>query len=164
MAKESDNETSFVDIDESALDRELVLQASTFYKYALRLANANRKHSEAKAALDVVRAELSIHIRKNPTAYLIDSKLTEAVVESTIEKSTKYQEAIAAVIEAKHRVDVLKAATDALEHKKKALEGLVVLDGRAYYAKPQIPNSLGGSAKEELETQAKKKVRSKGRK
>lgn len=154
---------SITAIDENALDEEWVNHPTKFHKYALRLANAKTMLAESKASLDVVEAEISLRVRKNPLKYGMDGKITEAVINATVLLNPKYQEALTEVTNAKHKVDILQAAVDALEHKKRALENLVTLHGQSYFASPRVSKEAGEAMKSEMDTAVKRKVRSKGK-
>jgi len=122
-------------IDENNLLGEWQGQASMMYDYAVQLADAMQEEDEAKAELEVTKADLDSAIRTNPDAYGI-TKITEAVVSNAIVAQQEYEYAIKAVNDAKHKVRVLKAATDALSHRKSALQGMTDLFLRQWYADP----------------------------
>lgn len=127
---------SLIEIDEFALDREWLRQPKLVMQYALKLADARKAAAEAKAAVDIAEAELELDIRNRPEEYDL-KKVTEAAIKATVLVSSVYQSAQRRYNRAKHLVDVLQGIMEALEHRKKALEGLVTLEGRNYFSKPQ---------------------------
>jgi len=137
--KDRDVEFDFFDIDINRLDEEWINQPKIFFKYASQLADARRKLEEAKAELDVIRAEIDLDIRSNPTNYFGNKigKTTESLITSTILQQSKYQEALLSFRKRKHRIDILQAAVNALDHRKSALERLVSLHGQNYFATPK---------------------------
>lgn len=128
-------------IDRDRLDVEWEKQAETFHSYAVLLANRRDRLNEAEAALDVCEAELGLAIRNDPARYQVPKVNNDAISE-TVRVQPEYQEAVRAVNKAKHRVELTKAAVDAMDHKKKALENMVVLHGRAYFADPLMPREV----------------------
>ena len=85
-------------------------------------------------------------------------KVTEGVVEKTITLQDSYQEIVGKVIQAKHQLDIITAVVDAMEHRKKALENLVYLQGQSYYAEPVVKDR---ATREEMEERQKKQARNK---
>lgn len=149
-----DDAFDFFRPDEHRLDQEWLEQPRLFGKHALQLADARREHEETKAERDVIVAEIDMDIRRDPVKYDLP-KVTEGSVEKLILLQPRYQKAQRKVIEAKHRVDVLQAVCDALEHRKKALENLVHLHGQDYFSTPTPPKGT----REAVEENAKREVR-----
>ena len=125
---------SFLEIDKFALDEEWIKQPGLYFEWAERVASARQSLDLAKAQLDVKRAEVSLKVRSRKVAD--KAKPTEALINTMIETDLTYQEAQNKVIRLKHRVDVLSGMVTALDHRKKALENIVQLDGRQYFAQP----------------------------
>lgn len=132
-----DPDASHFNIDEYDLVRHLVFQPGLARRVNRELADARLELEEAKAAHDVAAAEVEKAIRSRPERYGLD-KVTEAAVKAAIPLHPKYKETQRAVLEAKHRVDLLSADSVAAEHKKRALEKLVDLHGQAYFSKPSV--------------------------
>jgi hypothetical protein len=144
--------------DKHALDKEWVNQPRLLHDSALELADAREEYERAKARFKVVTAELKMDIRANPAKYGV-SKVTVDAVEDIAVSHKEWWRANEAVIKAKHLVDVLEADVQALEHRKKALESLVVLQGRDYYASPRAPENV----RERLQEVEKQDVRNRGK-
>jgi hypothetical protein len=121
--------------------------------YAKQLPAARRDREQDKAEEKVAQAELKevlarlkLDIRKNYESYDLEKRPTEGAVEETALVQPDYKKALEAtfkarrqVIASEHKVDVLEVMLDSLDHRKKALENLVVLDGRDHYAQPRAP-------------------------
>ena len=45
-------------------------------------------------------------------------------------------------VKTKHELDIARAASIALDHKKRALQNLVQLHGQNYFAGPKIPRTM----------------------
>jgi len=157
--KKSKQEFDFFNIDQNTLDTEWVAQPKVFYEYAIKLADARRDLEQSKAALDVVRAELDSKIRINPDSFGV-LKVTETVISNTIITQTGYQDSLDDMLTAKHNVDILQAAVNALDHRKSALERLVSLHGQNYFSTPKAPDEAGKEIAHDIE---KKSVRGKRR-
>lgn len=128
---------SIVEINEFQLDRECIRLPTEYLRYAHLVAEAKRKSDEAKAEMEVVRAELDAAIRDNPQHYKLD-KVTEAAVKAVVLTRPKFQDANKAFLDSCHHVDMLQAVVSALETKKRSLQLLVELHGMSYFADPKL--------------------------
>lgn len=147
-----------IQIDEHRLDEEWLEQPRKYFRYAAKLADARRELDAAKAALDVTRAVTDRAIREDPAKFGL-SKITEKSIEATVPVQKPCMEGQAAVIEARHDVDILQAAVGSLEQRRKALEHLVTLLMANYFASPRAPDG----AKDRMREMEKKSVRRRGR-
>jgi hypothetical protein len=128
---------NFLSPDITRLDEEWILQPKIFHEWAIRLEKANRNIDRAKAALDIIKADLDNAIRRSPEKFKLPEKLTEAVITNTILRQSKYQEGLQLVEKANYKAGVCKATVNALNQRKSALENLVVLWSRDYFATPK---------------------------
>jgi len=124
-----------LEIDEFRLDEEWIGQPKLYFTWAKKQAVAVRRLDQVKSALDVTRADLDADIRSSPESYDV-AKITEKVVENLILGNDGYQAAVAAVGKAKYELEILRATTTALEHRKQTLENLVKLHGQNYFSTP----------------------------
>ncbi len=115
---ESDN---FLEIRPNELDKDWVMQARFYRKYACLLADAKRAHETAGMHLDVIDAELDRDIRANPEEFGLE-KVTEPSIKQTILLQDKHQRAHKRVIEEQHAVGVLQATVTALDTKNMDLK------------------------------------------
>lgn len=122
-------------IDENNLLQEWKGQAALMLDYGIQLADAMQAEDEARAKLAVVAAGLDREIRENPGDYGLP-KITEAVVASAVVEQPEHQVATKKANDAHHRVRVLRAAVDALSHRKSTLQGMTDLFLRQWYADP----------------------------
>lgn len=123
-------------IDENNLMAEWRGQAALMLDYGIQLADAQQEEDELRAELSVIAAELDAKIRREPEAYDI-TKATESAVSNAVVADTEHKEAVAALDRAKHRVRILKAAVDAISHRKSSLQGMTDLFLRQWYADPR---------------------------
>lgn len=130
-------EPEFFDLDKYRLDEECVSQVKLYATHASQLADAKRELAEAKAAMDVVEAELDLDIRNDNVKYNLP-KITEGGVKNVIILNTGFQKARRIVMKKQHKVDILEAAVRTLDHRKSSLQGLVSLTLADYYSKPHI--------------------------
>ena len=146
----------FLQIDELRLDKECLAQPSLYLEYAEKLADAKRDYDELKSGMEVVEAELRQDIRERPARYGITSdKPTEGSINASVLMQPKQKAANKAVLDAKHKVDILTSAVVALEHKKRSLTLLVSLHAQGYFAEPRVT----GAGKDAVNTQTKTQVR-----
>lgn len=146
MKDSKKTERSFFDIDTTDLDREWVDQPRLYHEHALLVAAAQRRYDQEKTDLELLAAEKDAEIRSDPASFGV-TKVTEVVVERTILISRKYQAQLEAMHNARHDLNVARAALDALDHRKKALENLVSLFLADYFAAPRAR----GDAREKME-------------
>ncbi len=130
-----------INVDESALDLELLEQPNLIMKYGAVVADAKKEFDYMKEALDNTKAELSKEIRADPDAFDL-GKITEAVVADTIIMQDSYKKASEDVIEAQYRYNMARTAFDAIYARKDVLDGLIKLHGMQYFTGPSVPRNL----------------------
>lgn len=123
-------------IDELRLVEEWVAQPVLIYKALEAQGQARRELDAAKDQMAALQAHLSQQIRSNPEEFGID-KITEKAIESTISLVPDVVKLQATMRQLKYSVDMYAALTTALDHKKKALENIVVLQNQAWHAEPR---------------------------
>jgi len=126
-------------VDELRLDVEWRRQAELCRKYGRKLARKRLRVDEAETALDVCEAELALKIRSDPGKFDIPGRVTNDAIKETVRIQPEYQAARQAVNQAKYDAEIYRSAVNSMEHKKAALENLVKLHGREYYADPHLP-------------------------
>jgi len=149
-----DTENLDLSINEHQLDDEWINQPELYSKWAINAADARRDYDEAKAELDVMRAELDRAIRSDPEYYKL-TKVTESVIASTVVVQPIYKDLQKKVIDAKHSLDVCSAVVGALDHRRSALSKLVDLFLADYFSKPK-PSKR---AKEHTDDIERKRIR-----
>lgn len=130
-----------LDIDPLRLDDELIGQPQQRGQFGELHADALKDLDDAKANLSVAEAEADRDIRENPADYGID-KLSEARISAAVTLHPAVKVALKRVNEAKYKLNVLQAAIDGLEHRKRALSDLVTLHGQDYFAAPRMPAGI----------------------
>lgn len=135
-------------IDRFRLDDEWVKQPDLYRRYAEALADAKAEYDGLKNDLDVVRSEVELKIRENPSDYGLD-KVTEGVIKAAVEVQELVKDAENDVVQARHKVGILEAAVGALDHRKRALSDLVSLHLADYFSKP-VAREDDRIAKEEM--------------
>ena len=144
-------------IDRFRLDDEWCGQPHLYHRYAVALVDAQREFDEAKNSSAVMRSEVELAIRKDPDRYALP-KVTEGVIKAALDSSEELKEAEQVVIDARHKVGVLEAAVNALDHRKRALSDLVSLHLADYFAKP-VARENGKEAVEEMGKQRARRPR-----
>jgi hypothetical protein len=159
--------TSPLAIDQNKLDEEWLDQAEQFHNAAVQLALAKFRRDERKAALEVVRADVTLDVYSNPTTRYRLPKLTEKTAEAAVARDKRVRVATKAYNQAKYKVEMLEALVNGFEQRKTALENLVKLEARDYFAEPRVRVAQNSSedrkVKRRLETKKEKKLYLKGR-
>ncbi len=151
---------SYVEVDIEQLDKEWVEQPTRFHKAAKKVADARHELAKAKAALEIIEAEVALDIRNNPTTFGL-KKPTETAVKNMVVVDKRTQTAVKTLNKAKHKVDVFEARVSALEHKKRALENLVSLHQSDYFSAPRA-RGVTSEVREEVDRKKKKAIRTMG--
>lgn len=129
-------------IDLNDLHGEWLRQPALYMKYAEMAAQSQRARDQLKEKIDVVRAEQDSKIRNAPLDFNcpVDKagapKITEAWINSTIQRQPEFNKANEDFHSANYTMNVLKSAVSAFDHKKKALEFEVQLWQGNYYSVP----------------------------
>jgi len=127
--------------DKHNLDREWERQPNLLYKYDKKLADAQQDLDEKEAYAELVRAELFLNMRENPDEYDL-IKATDAMVTAAIQTQSKYRAAKRGIIQARHRVSVLKGIVFSLQQKRHALDNLTQLHFGEYFARKRKDETL----------------------
>jgi hypothetical protein len=130
-------------IDPEALDVECVRQAEVFFKWAERAVVSRGKVDRVKLRAEVCEATLQLSCRKNPEAFGIEGRATDASISAAVQTHKDYLEMQAKYFKARDESAMLEKVVMAMEMKKKMLENLVVLHGQQYFAGPSTPRNLG---------------------
>ncbi len=149
-----------LDINENELDKEWIDQPKKVYRWSEKVAVVRRELEELKSEQDVIRAELDKDIRESPEAYGI-VKITETAISSAILLQRKYREGLQAISSKKYELDVLQGFTNALEHRKHALQDLVKLYGQNYFSTPFVDSNEKKSIQELTKKSARSTIQKK---
>lgn len=136
-----------LDIDPLRLDEEWLGAAAMFHHFACKAADADAAADAAKSHVKIVAAELELAIRDDPEAYGL-KKATEASVEAAVFANMAYRAAVKRLNDANHGAALARAATAALDTRKRALEKLVDLLKQDYYAQPRESRESDGTMAE----------------
>jgi len=148
-------------IDPDGLDVEWARQPRLALKYHEAVARSRSKMERLKQQFDVKHAEVSRRIRKNPEAHGME-KQTERAVELAVALDREIRELNDQLIDAKEELELLQAASRAIDHKRDALENLVRLHAASYFAGPTTPRDLRGEF-EKMENTSRNDVIAKSR-
>lgn len=148
-------------IDESALDVELLNQPKLAFKYGKYWAELSYEYDVLEESLSVVKAELNAQINENPEMYLGGAKATVANVESAILRNEQYKEIQQELFTLRKEVAIAKIAYNEISNARKtSLQNLVQLNQMHYFASPNVPRDLTNEvAKLKLQQESNKKVR-----
>ncbi len=147
-----DEETlALFDVDKNHLVEEFTVHPKRYGTCAHRLAEARKDVGEADAALAVVKAELTLRFRKDPERYGFP-KATDSVVDAYVISHSRFRTAQAAVLAAKHKMNLLQAAVNTLEQRKACIEALLKLLLGEFWAMPKLPNEIKANLSRERRT------------
>jgi hypothetical protein len=132
------------------LDQEWLNQPKLYYTWARHLADARRGVAEAKQRVDVVKAECLRAIQADPAAFEVTKPTVDAINAAVLEQ-LEYKDAVAEHLELAHRADIIGAAVNALDHRRRALENLVDLHGQNYFATPRAATGNEAAARDRAE-------------
>lgn len=119
---------SYLRIDKSRLDDELVHQSELYYRVSEAHADAVGERDTAKELMAAIDAELDAEIRAG------GDKLTEAQVKSKVQAHERHIEKAADWLEAKSRAEKLAALKEAFSQRGYLLRDLCQLYINNYYS------------------------------
>ncbi len=139
----TNSKPSPVTIDEAHLDVEWVRQPSLMLSATDAEADADHEHAVAEAKLELVKAELTLAIKQTPSEFELDDKVPEYIVKAAVLVQPQYQEAMQAVLKARHRKAVMAGRVTALAHKRTSLENVTMLETINYHSEPRTGGMEG---------------------
>lgn len=163
--KDQDLQDEFLSINLLELDKEVSIQPKLYHKWANKKAVKAAELEDAKDALELLSAKIKDKIRRKPTIYNIEGRVTNDAVDEKLLQQEEYQEAKAKVNELKLAVDKIKAVVDSLEQKKWMIGNAIELWQGEYYsdAKPKgAEDAIDKMRKEKIKERRKKKRESEG--
>lgn len=120
-------------IDRAALPEEWQAQPELMLRWTGKHAQALLEVDRAKAVLDVAKADADRQIRENPEKYGL-TKTTEAVVANAVTLHPAVKAAVAVLQDARYTANLLSGAVQAIEDRRRALQSLVELGSREWFA------------------------------
>jgi len=152
MARRGEQDNSYerdVRIDPLSLDVEWLDQPRKYQKYSDLLAVAKRAFGTCKSALELVKAETALTIRKDlargrTKKYDLheNTKVNNDIITSLVTTNNFVVVAEREATEAYYQVEVLVGVVRAMEQRKAALENLVRLGLGGYFAMPKEPRDI----------------------
>ena len=149
------------DIDPARLDRELLRQPGLTRRAGSPEADARHAYMQAKSRLDVVKARLTLAVRRQPSKFGLRDKPNEAEVDAAVMLEQDYQNAVRAVNEAKFALDVAAADSNAMLDRRKAIEGLVDLLSLEYWSERE-PRAATAGGRDRMDDQRRRATRGGG--
>ena len=130
-------------VDPAALPEEWQGQPELMLRWTGKHAQAMLEVDRAKAVLDVAKATADKEIRDNPEKFGL-SKITEAVVANATTLHPKVQAAVQVLGEARYAANLLQGAVQAIEDRRRALQSMVELGSREWFAGGDTPPTPRG--------------------
>jgi len=128
-----------VKIDKFALDEELLQHPAKYMMYAELAADAVFARDKAKEKLEFIEAELDSECRAHWDALCPGIKITNDGITAWIRQQPVRREAVNDLNVATRNMNLMTAAKEAFQHRKKSLEGLKELYLAGYFSRPVIP-------------------------
>lgn len=129
-----------MEIDIDRLDENWLEQAPLFFEISTKLVKAKEKLAKKSTMLELREASVAQDARDFPEKYGI-AKITESTIKEAVKLDKDRVDALEKVSIAKSSVELYQVAVNALEHRKRALESLVTLQGQNYFATPREPTN-----------------------
>lgn len=126
-------------IDIHALPAEWERQPQLFIYWAEEHAHAMQRRDQAKDQLDLQRAQLDSDLRINFTEYGFAAKPTEAAISAAILQQPDYATAVTKLSDESVNMNIMMAAKNGMETKRKALENLTQLQIAGFYGANTAP-------------------------
>lgn len=124
-----------VRVDAAALHDEHQNHPRRVYRAGKDLADAKLELAQAKADLDLVKAETYLAVRADPSRFGVTAaRVSEGVVDALVLTQPRVRKAVRRHILAAHAVDSIKAEFDALIQKGSNIDSLTYLHNQGYYA------------------------------
>ena len=122
-----------LEIDELRLREEWQGQPLLVLQWTGQQADAVLVADRAKATYELAKATAARSIRDEPATYGL-TKLTEGTVAGAVVEHPEVRGALSVWHEAKHRAAVLAGVVSAIEDRRRALQKIVELESREYFA------------------------------
>jgi len=131
-------------IDDSALDLEWLNQPILAVKYGKYWAECAMRVQQAEETVKLVRSELIEKANNNPEEFLGEGvKPTAPVVEAYYRNHKRHKQAKEELVRAQYELNISEIVKKEISvTRKAALENLVELYGRNYFAGPKLPRDL----------------------
>jgi hypothetical protein len=127
-------------IDRFRLEEECVDQPRRFMSWSEAYAEAIFKRDKAKQNLKVVSAQVQQRVRQDPELYgaVAGARgVTEGAIQAVMDTHHEILEAEDLLLEADKNLQILKAAKEAFDDRKRQLTNLVHLQLGQYYSDPE---------------------------
>lgn len=130
-------------VDPAALPEEWLGQPELMLRWTSKHAQALLEVDRAKAGLDVAKAMADREIRENPEKHGL-TKVTEAVVANAVILHPAVQAAVQVLGEARYAANLLQGAVHSIEDRRRALQSMVELGSREWFAGGDTPPTPRG--------------------
>lgn len=141
-------------VDKHRLDLECVNQIDMREEVCFALVDAENRLAAAKAARDLLHAQLIQIGQHNPAQLNLSDRPTVDQLRAAVECDQEYQAADEVYRDAVTEVAMLKAADRVLDDRRRMLEHLVQLHGRAYWAEPRVSGADAQGVRDAVSSQA----------
>lgn len=149
------------EIDETALDVELLEQGNLARKYAKHLVHIRKLEKKAHEKVKTLRSELIGKTAAEPLETTGKKSPNAGDIEAYYRRDEEYKTAKQDWIEAFAELEYAEQAQKEISYgRRKSIEGLITLHGQQWFAGPKVPRNLT-EAREARQKEANAKVRMK---
>lgn len=140
-----------LEIDQYNLLKEWREQPKLYLEYAEEASQAQEEVNRLKDELEVLESQVNLEIRSNEYERMPEkAKVTEGLITSLLRTDPRVIALRQEYNEALYNADVLKKSEKAFYMRKEALENIVKLTGREYYAEPNDTSDHISNEKENV--------------
>lgn len=126
-----------LEIDEFNLIKEWQNQPKLYMQYAEEAVQLQQEVDNQKDAIEVLTSQIDLEIREGTYSRLPEKvKITEGFISSLVSTDPRVIALKEQYNQAKYEAVLAKKSENAFDQRKSALENLVKLTGREYYAEP----------------------------
>lgn len=126
-------------IDKFNLAGEWERQPQLFMYWAEEAVYAQTVRDQIKQQIELLKAQLDSDIRINFKAYGFEAKPTEAAVKAAVLQQQTYLDKLAELTKASEHANIMGAAENGMEHKRRALTNLTSLQIAGFYGANTAP-------------------------
>jgi hypothetical protein len=142
-------------VDKYSLDSEWERQPQLAADWNTAWAQAVFERDKAKEQLEIKKAEVGNDIRENPERYGFAKKPNEDTIKDLVQTNSEVVKANRKLVDAVYNMNLILSGKIGMDHRKSALERLVMLENSGYFSKPNVTQSEREKFKERTEGEDK---------
>ena len=154
-----------MDIDRNRLDDEWCNQPKLFNAWQKKYAKAKLELDNAKTELEIIEAELTLLVKRDPIKYGLPENAAAGQIASAVKQTKRWQVWSRKINQLQYKVQLLSGTLKSLDQRRAGLERLVQLHGQDYFSVPKARTpEAKGAVDEMVAAKARKKTHRKSQK